>query len=97
MDDFKSYINAIDVDYESGDVTFTGFVYILNTPQFNVAKRNAYAKGTNCVQKLLKIMDKNVIFLRVFAALQNVKNILLKKIIQKIFYLSLEMKNIDRE
>ena len=48
-------------------------------------------------KKLLKIMDKNVIFLRVFAALQNVKNILLKKIIQKIFYLSLEMKNIDRE
>ena len=26
MDDFESYINAIDVDYESEDVTFSGYV-----------------------------------------------------------------------
>ena len=30
MDDFESYINAIDVDYDSEDVTFTGYVYKLN-------------------------------------------------------------------
>ena len=47
MDNFESYINAIDVDYDSEDVTFTGYVYKLNTPQFNVVKRSAYAKGTN--------------------------------------------------
>ena len=29
MDDFESYINAIDIDYDSGDVTFTGYVYKL--------------------------------------------------------------------
>ena len=33
MDDFESYINAIDVDDDSTDVTFTGFVHKLNTPQ----------------------------------------------------------------
>ena len=26
VDDFESYINTIDVDYDSEDVTFTGFV-----------------------------------------------------------------------
>ena len=26
MDDFENYINAIDVDYDSEDVTFTGYV-----------------------------------------------------------------------
>ena len=47
MDDFEIYINAIHVDYDSEDVTFTGYVYKLNTPQFNVVERSAYGKGTN--------------------------------------------------
>ena len=38
MDDFERYINAIDVDYDSEDVTFTGYVYKLYTPQFKVVK-----------------------------------------------------------
>ena len=27
MDDFESYINAIDIDYDSEDVTFTGYIF----------------------------------------------------------------------
>ena len=38
MIDFESYINAIDVEYDSEDVTFTGYIYELNTLQFNVVK-----------------------------------------------------------
>ena len=38
MHDFESYINSIEIDYGSEDVTFTGYVYKLNTPQFNVVK-----------------------------------------------------------
>ena len=30
MDDFESYINALDIDYDSEDVTFTGYVSKLN-------------------------------------------------------------------
>ena len=41
LDDFESYKNAIDVDFDSEDVTFTGYVYKLNTPQFNVVKQSA--------------------------------------------------------
>ena len=40
MDDFESYINAIVVDYDSEDVTFLGYFYILNTPQFNKVNRS---------------------------------------------------------
>ena len=45
MDDFESYINAQDFDYDSEVVTFTGYVYKLNALQFKVVKRSAYAKG----------------------------------------------------
>ena len=41
MGDFDTYINAIDIDYDSGDVIFTGYIYKLNTPQFNVVRRSS--------------------------------------------------------
>ena len=47
LDDFESYINAIDIDYDSEDVFFTGYVYKLNTPQVNKVNRSQYARGTN--------------------------------------------------
>ena len=45
MHDFGSYINAMDVDYDSENVSFFGYVHKLNTPQFFIVKRSAYAKG----------------------------------------------------
>ena len=53
-DDFENYLNAIDVDYDSGDVTFTCYVFKLKTPQFNVVKRSAYAKGTIYMQEIFE-------------------------------------------
>ena len=44
-DDFDSYINAIDFDYGSEEVTFTCNVWERNTLQFKVFKRSAYAKS----------------------------------------------------
>ena len=54
MDDFESNLNAIDIDYDSEDVTFTGYIYKLNTPQFNVVRRSAYGRGTNYMQKIVE-------------------------------------------
>ena len=54
MDHFESYINTIDVDYDSEDGFFTGYIYKLNTPQFNVVKRSAYDKGTSYMQKIVE-------------------------------------------
>ena len=34
MDDFESYIDAIYIDYDSEDVTFTGYVYKLKNTSF---------------------------------------------------------------
>ena len=59
MDDFERYINAIDIDYDSEDVTFTGYLYKLDTPQFNVVKRSAYGKGTNYMQEIVEYHGQN--------------------------------------
>ena len=59
MDDFESYINAIDIDYDNEDATFTGYVYKLNTPQFNVVKRSAYGKGTRYMRKIVEYHGQN--------------------------------------
>ena len=59
MDDFERYINAIDVDYDSEDVTFTGYVYKLDTPQFKVVKRSAYGRGTNYMQEIVEYHGQN--------------------------------------
>ena len=59
VDDFESSINAIDIDYDCEDVTFTGYVYQINTPPFNVAKRSAYDKSTNYMQEILEYQRQN--------------------------------------
>ena len=59
MDDFERYIKAIDIDYDSEDVIFTGYVYKLNTPQFKVVKRSAYGRGTNYMQEIVEYQGQN--------------------------------------
>ena len=59
MDDFESYINAMDIDFDSEDVTFTGYVHILNTPQLNVVRRSAYGRGTNYMQEIVEYHGQN--------------------------------------
>ena len=59
MDDFERYINAIDIDFDSEDVTFAGYVYKLNTPRFKVVKRSAYVRGTNYMQEIVEYHGQN--------------------------------------
>ena len=59
MDAFESYINAIDIDCDSEDVTFTGYVYKLNKHQFKVVKRSAYGKGTNYMREIVEYHGQN--------------------------------------
>ena len=47
MDDFESYINAIDVAYDGEDFIFTGYVYKVNSSQFSVVNRCFHANGVN--------------------------------------------------
>ena len=59
MDDFERYINATDVDYDSEDITFSGYVYKLYTPHFKVVKRSAYGKGANFMQEIVEYHGRN--------------------------------------
>ena len=59
MVDFESYKDAIDVDYFSGDVIFTGYVHKLNTPQVSVGEGSAYAKGTSYMQEIVQDHGQN--------------------------------------
>ena len=59
MDDFGSYKNAIENDYDSGDVIFTGYRYKLNTPQFQSVKRSASAKSTNLLKEVVEFHGQN--------------------------------------
>ena len=59
MVDFESYINAIDIDYDSEDVVFTDYKYKLNTPHFKVVKRIRYGRGTNYMQEIVEYHGQN--------------------------------------
>ena len=45
MDDFEAYINSIDQDYDSDDSIFNGYIYKINTLQFNKVNRSQYGNG----------------------------------------------------
>ena len=45
IDDFESYINSIDEGYDADDCIFNGYIYKIETPQFNKVKRSQYGNG----------------------------------------------------
>ena len=45
IDDFESYINSIDQDYDSEGAIFNGYICKLNTPQFNKVNKSHYGNG----------------------------------------------------
>ena len=47
VDDFEGYINAIDIDYDSDDVIFTGWLYKINNFQFKIVKRAQSGRVTD--------------------------------------------------
>ena len=54
VEDFETYIIAIDVDYDSEDVFVTGWLYKLNTPQLNMVKRSQYSRSTDFKQDFVE-------------------------------------------
>ena len=59
VEDFKNYFIAIDDDYDSGDVIFPGWLYGLNTPEFNKANRSQYDRGTDFKQDIVELLGNN--------------------------------------
>ena len=85
MDDFENYINAMDLDYDSDDVTFTGYVYKINTPRFKVVKRSAYGRGTNYMQEIVEYRGQNCYIPTSGMCFIKCGNYFTKKIIKKNF------------
>ena len=54
IDDFENYDNAIDDDYYSEDVIFTGSLYKTNTPEFIQVSRSQYGGGADFTQDIVQ-------------------------------------------
>ena len=63
FDDFETFINAIDVNYDSAVVIFTRWLYNLNTPEIKKMNRSHYATGTDLKQDIVNKVSV-VIFLQ---------------------------------
>ena len=98
MDDFESFMKATDIEYDSEDVTFTGYVYKklihLNSKLLNGV---LLLKVLLTWMKLLNIVDETVVYQIPECVLSTVFIILLMKFIQKNFGIPLEMRNIDQK
>ena len=59
MDDFESYINSIDERYDADDCIFNGYIYKLNTPQFNKVNRSQYGNGYSFDEMIFEYRGNN--------------------------------------
>ena len=59
MDDYEAYINSIDQDYDSEDAIFNGYIYKLNTPQFNKVNRSQYGNGCDFKHEIIEYRGNN--------------------------------------
>ena len=59
MDDFESYINSIDEGYDADDCIFNGYIYKINTPQFNKVSRSQYGNGCSFDKIIVEYCGNN--------------------------------------
>ena len=59
MDDFEAYINAIDEGYDAEDAIFNGYIYKLNTPEFNKVNRSQYGNGCSFDKIIIEYRGNN--------------------------------------
>ena len=57
--DYEAYINSIDQDYDSEDAIFNGYIYKLNTPQFNKNNRSQYGNGCSFDKIIIEYRGNN--------------------------------------
>ena len=59
VEDFETNNIAIDVDYDSEDVIYTGWLYKMNTPQINMVNRSQNGRGTDFKQDVFEYIGNN--------------------------------------
>ena len=56
---YVSYNKAIDQDYDSEDALFDGYIYKIDTPQFNKVNRNQYGNGCDFKHENIEYRGNN--------------------------------------
>ena len=59
MDDFESYINAIDDGYDAEDAIFNGYIYKIKTPQFILVNSCQYGNGCDFKHEIIEYRGNN--------------------------------------
>ena len=59
MIDFETYINSIDEGYDADDSIFNGYIYKINTPQFNKVNRSQYGNGCSFDKIIVEYCGNN--------------------------------------
>ena len=59
MSVYEAYINSIDEGYDADDCIFNGYIYKLNTPQFNKVNRSQYGNGCSFDKIIIEYPGNN--------------------------------------
>ena len=59
ISDYEAYINSIDEGYDADDAIFNGYIYKLDTPQFNEVNRSQYGNGCNFDKIIIEYRGNN--------------------------------------
>ena len=59
LGDFETYIDGIDDGYDAEDFIFTGWLYKLNTPEFNKVNRSQYERDVDFKQDIVQSIGNN--------------------------------------
>ena len=59
IDNYEAYINSIDEGYDAQDVTFNGYIYKINTLQFNKVNRSQYENGCDFKHEIIEYRGNN--------------------------------------
>ena len=59
ISDYEAYINSIDERYDADDCIFNGYIYKLNTPQFNKVNRSQYGNGCSFDKIIIEYRGNN--------------------------------------
>ena len=72
INDYEADINAIDQVYESEDAIFNGYIYKIDTPQFNLVNRSQYGIGWDFKHEIIECRGNNCFILTKDFVLLNV-------------------------
>ena len=59
IDDYQAYINSVDKRYDAEDAIFNGYIYKINTLQFNKVNRSQYGNGCDFKHETVEYQGKN--------------------------------------